>query len=39
MYWYFGQHGFWLDDLHLNAKLLALFDKAGFSQERLGLDR
>lgn len=39
MYWYFGQHGFWLDDLHLNAKLLALFDEAGFSQERLGLDR
>ena len=37
MYWYFGRHGFWLDDPNLDAKLLAQFVKAGFSEERLGL--
>ena len=37
MFWYFGQHGFWLDAPNLDAKLLAEFERAGFSEERLGL--
>jgi hypothetical protein len=39
MYWYFGQHGFWLDDPGLDAKVLAAFAGAGFSELRLGLRR
>ena len=39
MFWYFGQHGFWLDDPDLDARLLAEFDRQGFSEARLGLRR
>ena len=39
MYWYFGQHGFWLDDPALEAKLLAQFTAQGFPPDRLGLTR
>lgn len=39
MYWYFGQHGFWLDDPELEGKLLSAFAAAGFPEERLGLRR
>jgi len=39
MFWYFGQRGFWLDDPHLDARLLAEFARQGFSEARLGLRR
>lgn len=37
LYWYFGQHCLWLDAPDFEARLLAIFARAGFDAPRLGL--